>query len=203
MKKQVTKYPTEEFRETADMFKADQRNLDAPHYFSGQPSSAEMFREWVNEYGIPEHCPEDVRIQFDVARNLYIYAWYVYRFTSPAQAQAYATLELALRTRFKELGIKFNERRDGLSKLLKIAIKRGFIKDGGFPHLKHSPRADDLDPNGTEYSEQLPEIISSFRNAFAHGDTLLMNLPISLMALESTSAIIHQLYNADVNWQVQ
>ncbi|MEG3620115.1 hypothetical protein V5T82_16745 [Magnetovibrio sp. PR-2] len=187
--------PTEEFRIAADMFKADQRNLDAPHLFAGQPISAEMFRDWVNEYDIPEHCPEDIRVQFDVSRNLYIYSWYVYRFTSPAQAQAYATLELALRTRFEELGIKFNKRRDGLSVLLQKAIKKGFLRDGGFPHLKHTPIADSLDPNGVEYCQMLPKIISTFRNSFAHGGTTLLNLPPSLMALQATSAIIHQIYS--------
>lgn len=194
LSKNTSKNPAEEFRQVDEMFKADQRNLDAPHVFAGQPTSAEMFREWVAEHNIPPECPEDLHIQFDVARNLYVYSWYVYRFTSPAQAQAYATLELALRTRFEELGIKFNKKRDGLSTLLKKAIKHGFLKDGGFPHLQHSPRADSIDLEGTEWCEQLPKFVSTFRNSFAHGGTTLLNLPVSLMALETTSAVIRQLY---------
>jgi hypothetical protein len=189
------RHPTEGFRQTADMFKADQRNLDAPAIFAGQPQSIEMFREWVDEYDLPTECPEEIRTQYDVARNLYIYSWYVYRFTSPAQAQAYATLELALRTRFDELDIKYNKRRDGLSSLLSKAIKKGLLKDGGFPHLQHSQNTDAVDPSGTEFCEKLPSIISTFRNSFAHGGTTLLNLPVSLMALQATSAIIHQLYN--------
>jgi len=62
MKNKATRNPTEEFREAADMFKADQRNMDARHIFAGQPISAEMFREWVSEYDIPEHCPGGCQI---------------------------------------------------------------------------------------------------------------------------------------------
>jgi len=62
------------------------------------------------------------------------------------------------------------------------------------PYLKHRPLASTMDPNGTEYCEKLPQIISEFRNSFAHGDTILLGLPTSLMALQVTSAIIHQIY---------
>ncbi|MFC1672593.1 hypothetical protein ACFL12_00425 [Pseudomonadota bacterium] len=190
----MTKHPTEEFRYVEDMFKADQRNLDAPHVFAGQPISIEVWRECVDKYDIPPQCPEDIHVQFDNARNLYLYSWYVFRFTSPAQAQAYATMEFALRTRFKELNIKIDEKRDTLPRLLKKAINKGFLKDGGFPHLEYTAWADTLDPDGTEFCKTLPGFVSTFRNAYAHGGTTLMNPAMSLTALQDTSAIIQQLY---------
>src|SRR5688572_27292016 len=48
--------------------------------------------------GVPEH----VKIQFETAKNLYLYAWHVYRFFAVAEHQALTCLELALRERFGE-----------------------------------------------------------------------------------------------------
>lgn len=61
--------------------------------------------EAISALGLSEHVPEDIRVQFDTARNAYLYAWYVYRFHVVAEHQALATLELALRTRLISAGI--------------------------------------------------------------------------------------------------
>lgn len=50
-------------------------------------------------YELHEAVPKDIRVQFDTARNLYLYAWHVYRFHMVAEQQAMSSLELALRTR--------------------------------------------------------------------------------------------------------
>ena len=43
--------------------------------------------------------PEPIAIQFETARNLYLYAWHVYRFYMVASTQALSTLEFGLRER--------------------------------------------------------------------------------------------------------
>lgn len=181
------------FRSVSDVFEPDSRNLAAPKTFGGQPKSVDEYHKWISEFELPPECPDDIRIQFDLARNLYVYAWYVLRFTSAAQAQAYASLELALRTRMEEVNIDVPKPL-GLFNLLNVAVKNNLLRDAGFPHLKYSPRATTLDPEGTEYCRELPKTISMFRNSYAHGETTLLNLPVSIMALESTWAVIHQLY---------
>lgn len=55
----------------------------------------------IAEITLNDHVPEAIRTQFDVARNLLLYAWYVYRFTTAAELHAYSTLEIALRERAK------------------------------------------------------------------------------------------------------
>jgi len=55
--------------------------------------------EFIAAYDLNPAVPEDIRVQFDTARNLYLYAWNVYRFHVVAEHQALSTLELALRTR--------------------------------------------------------------------------------------------------------
>ena len=186
--------PTDQFRSLSQMLLTDQRNLDAPRLFYGQPFSIEEYRERINKFSLPRKCPTDIRTQFDIARNLYLYAWHVYRFTSPAQAQAYATLEFALRTRLKELGIKFNEKRSGLRGLMNLALGAGLIRNGDFPHARHSPQGNKIDLDGTDFCKIVIDAASTFRNSYAHGGTTLLTLDQSLMALDTASAVIRQLY---------
>lgn len=61
--------------------------------------------ESVAVLALDEAVPSDVRIHFDTARNVYLYAWYVYRFHVVAEQQVLATLELALRTRLISAGV--------------------------------------------------------------------------------------------------
>jgi len=61
--------------------------------------------ELIEALGLSEQVPEEVRVQFDTARNAYLYAWFVYRFHVVAEHHALATLELALRTRLISAGI--------------------------------------------------------------------------------------------------
>jgi len=115
----------------------------------------------------------------------------VYRFTSPAQAQAYATLEFALRTRLRELGVKFNEKRMGLRGLMNLALDIGLIRDGDF---RYGPKENEVDLDGTEFCKIVIDAAATFRNSYAHGGTTLLTLDQSLMALDTTSAVIQQLY---------
>src|SRR5438309_3090633 len=46
--------------------------------------------------------PENISQQFETARNVYLYAWFVYRFYPIAEHQSLACLELALRDRLKD-----------------------------------------------------------------------------------------------------
>jgi hypothetical protein len=53
-----------------------------------------QLREWV---------PSDVRIHFETAKNVLLYAWCVYRFHMVAEQYALSTLEFALRERLEFL----------------------------------------------------------------------------------------------------
>jgi hypothetical protein len=53
-----------------------------------------------------EGVPYNIATQYDVARNIYSYAWFEYRFFNVAEAQVLIVLELALKERIGEEKIK-------------------------------------------------------------------------------------------------
>ena len=53
----------------------------------------------VSQFELTLAVPLDIRVHFETAKNLYLYAWFVYRFYPVAEQQALATLEFALRQR--------------------------------------------------------------------------------------------------------
>jgi len=93
--------------------------------------------------------PEGIRVQFDTARNAYLYAWFVYRFHVVAEQLAFSTLELALRTRLIDAELLDQEgqecqvlpprcpgdaprvklKRATLSRLLEIAKETGLVSN--------------------------------------------------------------------------
>lgn len=80
--------------------------------------------------------PEDVAIQFETARNLYLYAWHVYRFFPVAQRQALSALEFGLRSRFPgRLPRRYqraNQQQPMLAGLLRYAIDHAHIRNEDF-----------------------------------------------------------------------
>jgi hypothetical protein len=90
----------------------------------------------VSAFSLHAEVPKDVAVQFDVARNLYLYAWFVYRFYTVAEHHSLAVLEFALRDRLKD-EIRQGKLRNGskppmLRALLKYAVGQGIIKNQGF-----------------------------------------------------------------------
>src|SRR5437016_3265947 len=82
------------------------------------------------------HCMRACRGRSCCARNVYLYAWFVYRFYPVAEHHSLACLELALRERLKEdirTGkIEFRGKRPMLRALLKYAVAQGIVKNEGF-----------------------------------------------------------------------
>lgn len=89
----------------------------------------------VAAHSLNKAVPEDIRIHFDTARNLYVYAFFVYRFYPVAEHHALACLELALRERYeKEIPKKYYEhsKHVTLKPLLRYAVDKGDVKNEGF-----------------------------------------------------------------------
>src|SRR6266568_5082309 len=74
----------------------------------------------VAAIGIQAALPEEVATQFETARDLFVYTWFAFDFFVPAQLQALATLELALRHR---LNVPPTTKDRGLAKLLRRALR--------------------------------------------------------------------------------
>jgi len=79
--------------------------------------------------------PLDIRVHFETAKNLYLYAWFVYRFYPVAEQQALATLEFGLRARLAMLNLELygpnSKWIPSLSKMLETARKEGLISNPG------------------------------------------------------------------------
>ena len=80
--------------------------------------------------------PEPIAIQFETARNLYLYAWHVYRFYMVAATQALTTLEFGLRerlpARLPEPYQRARQKQPMLAGMLLYAIDKGLISNDGF-----------------------------------------------------------------------
>ncbi len=80
--------------------------------------------------------PDVIAIQFETARNLYLYAWHVYRFYMVAAAQAVITLEFGLRerlpARLPEPYQRANQKQPMLAGMLSYAIDQGLVRNEGF-----------------------------------------------------------------------
>lgn len=110
-------------------------------FLTDQPLTIAYQHSLVADISLHKSVPEDIRIQFETIKNLYLYAWFVYRFYPVAKHQAYTCLELALRERFEaELlaaGEKKYEFGSGLKRLLTYAVKNGYLKNENFEVWRH------------------------------------------------------------------
>ena len=93
-------------------------------------------------FKLKEDVPTAVAIHFETAKNLYLYAWFVYRFYSVAEQQALASLEFALRERFSEFVAAEKKKHPramepGLKRLLNHAIKGSFVRNENFSAREH------------------------------------------------------------------
>lgn len=88
----------------------------------------------ISDFKLVAEVPEEVRIHFETAKNLYLYAWFVYRFHMAAEQYVCSTLELALRERLVEVLViaRDAKRSPGLSKMLKLARNSGLVNNERF-----------------------------------------------------------------------
>ncbi len=123
-------------RTPEDVCKPDSRNAAV-----FRPRAIEEQHREVAEIKLHHDVPEDVRIQFETTKNLYLYSWFVYRFYSVAKLHAYTCLELALRDRFEALMVdpinKMSKAKPGMKRLLGFAVDNGFLKNENFEEWQH------------------------------------------------------------------
>lgn len=100
--------------------------------------------------------PEEVRGQFNVAKNMALYQYYFYALAPEVQLKTYTIIEYALKLKDSP------KPAHGLRKLVAKAVKEGWISDAGFRHIKepqsHNP-----------YCAELVETLPKLRNEAAHG----------------------------------
>ncbi|MDH5571704.1 MAG: hypothetical protein OEY89_08065, partial [Gammaproteobacteria bacterium] len=82
-------------------------------------------------------------VQFETAKNIYLYAWYVYRFFTVAEHQALTCLELSLREKLLDKVPKSyypRSEKPMLRTLLRYAIDNSLIRNEGFSEWHEAAR---------------------------------------------------------------
>ena len=134
------------------------------------------------------NVPDEVRRQFDIARNLMLYSWYVFEFHIVGEHHAYGALERALRIVLSHA--KKTIRKKGkpveifetLGPLLRKAKENNLIVPDKLPawqrvlerRKRHEQNETEvlqpLSPNAAnEWFDNIIRIIPDFRNDLAHG----------------------------------
>lgn len=158
----------------------------------------------ISEIELHECVPNDVRVHFETAKNLALYSWFVYRFDTVAELQAYASAEFALKEKAKQC----NKNKRGFRALLKLAIDEGWIQDSDFPSYRKIEKArseymaqmyetwgiDNQQENEDlqKYSKIISETLPYLRNTLAHGSPSLYGRARSTLVV--CGEIINQLF---------
>ena len=91
--------------------------------------------ELIAGFVLNPHVPYDIRVHFETAKNLFLYAWFVYRFYPVAHKHVLATLEFALRERLALIDpVRYGreaKRPPSLSSLLKKSEEMRLISNEG------------------------------------------------------------------------
>ncbi|MCA1566128.1 MAG: hypothetical protein LC803_10920 [Acidobacteria bacterium] len=69
----------------------------------------ETIYEMVENVRLNANIPESVRSHFETAKNLILYAWFVYSFNAVAALQAFASLEMAVREKTGDYDTAFKK----------------------------------------------------------------------------------------------
>jgi hypothetical protein len=93
-----------------------------------RPLCMDDLRNMVAGIELGPHVPVAIREQFDTARNAFVYSWFAYELATLAEQHCFATLEMALRQRHQPGAPPNTARSPGLDKLLKLAVKEGWLR---------------------------------------------------------------------------
>ena len=133
--------------------------------------------------------PREIVLQFETARNVYLYAWFVYRFYPVSEHQCLACLELEGFSAWQNRGEIRSRARVEVEKLREASEKN--LTEITWDESDIQITAEDLN---WDYVKMLPELLPMVRNDYAHGSTELHNW--ALRSFQIVSEIINQLYPA-------
>jgi len=109
-----------------------------------RPITLADHHEEIARYCLVPSVPEKVVIHFETGKNIYLYAWFAYRFYPVADLHIRTTLELALKERIGKGNLreasKSVGKRPGLNAYILYAIKQGWVRNEGFQRWRHSAR---------------------------------------------------------------
>lgn len=206
---------SDKFKSFDQIYEPDIRHSFFSIYDSGEwrkITLEDLYKE-ISEFVLNPDVPEKIQINFDIAKNLMLYSWFVYRFMTAAELQAYGSLEMALRIK---LGYDNYKKQKCISYLLKEAVNKYIIND---KQIKKYQRIEEnrkvfiqsqknifevmvrpmpenftsssIDPQS--YCKILCDTFPKLRNSLAHGNNSL-DSNCSFLTLEICCDLINQLF---------
>lgn len=127
------------------MCEPDFRNADRDKLCENgfEPYAINDHHQKIDALNLNPSVPEDISTQFETSKNIYLYAWCVYRFFPVARQHALSVLELALRERLESEIPNNSLYRRGknkhlyLSGMLKYCRDHDIISDDDFEVARH------------------------------------------------------------------
>jgi hypothetical protein len=171
----------EQFKALSEVTQPDERHslLDA---VTGTQFSLEGLHQDLSMLSLSSATPEEIKSQFNVARNLAIYTWYSYSLDLVVQLKSYMLIE-------QSLDICDGRKKREFKKLLKSAVSERWIVDAGFRHVHSTPGDEQA------YCKKLVEMLPRLRNAAAHGSNDLHQNAVLSLAISAD--FINQLFRAE------
>jgi hypothetical protein len=173
-------------------------------------SAADIHERLQKNSTLHQGVPERVQTQFEVARNLMLYSYFVFEFQTQAELQAYAALEFALREKFGHPKKKVGKGKNVkvvplmLKGLLQKAVDETLLQPERFPSFEwtnqkrklHAEREGyEFEPmSAKEWLELVQKHIKGQRDHLAHGNPQLW-FPFSFDQIERCADIINALYS--------
>ena len=157
----------EKFKELDELTKIDSRHI-AMGKVCGYIPNLEKTYQLLREETLNPEVPEDIQSQFNVARNMAMYSYFLYSLAPEVQHKTYTIIEFALRTKFEKVQLPNKQNKPlMLRNLLNLALNKGWIKDKGFRHIE-------APTDSNEWCKNMINTIPSLRNSQAHGTPLLV-----------------------------
>lgn len=167
-----------DFKRLEELTQIDESHVLMSHV-TGRLLDINLLYRAVESIKLGDGVPDDIRGQFNVARNMALYTYFCYALAPEVQLKTFTIIELALRLRAG------NPKGKTLRPLLKLAVSAGWICDSGFRHLKNP-----LSSN--PYCHSLIDTLPALRNDSAHGSTNLT--PDTVWYLERCADLVNQLF---------
>lgn len=168
----------EELKKLDELMKIDETHR-LMGCLTGRFPNLELHPKIISAIALHDTVPEEIRGQFNVARNMALHQYFFYALAPEIQLKTYTIIEFALR-------LKANSARKlMLGALLEKAAKNGWIVDAGFRHIQNP-----LPEN--PYCTGLIKILPTLRNEAAHGSSNLT--PDNIGHLEKCADLVNQLF---------
>lgn len=168
----------EDFKTLDELTKMDEKHALMGVVCGSVPSLEGMHEYLANEI-LNETVPNQIKGQFNVAKNMALYSYFFYALAPEVQLKTYTVIEHALR-------IRTNPKKTMMLKaLINHAVSQRWISDSGFRHIVN-PSSDN------DWCKSMVDVMPNLRNSKAHGSTMLVG--DCLHHISSCTDFVNQLF---------